>query len=550
MRDSPPTYNFNQSDHNQLERYQDKGAIGQHVSEKEHEPMNDIFHQEHHQQQQKQQQELQRQLENEQNTISQLRQQLQDKQEIITQMQARSQAQQIQFNLQTATLRNRLRRKEQEIKSVVSQHENCVSTIISHLLFLEGEMKKEQAEAIGTIRERDDVIRCQNATIAELMTKNERLLYNFKQSTPSSDYDVITGNSAKHRQAPLGSMPASALARNAEDQDNKSVLRGNNKALNGFQSSSSGLSSHRLRFNSMKERLRRHKSSLELYQTEPLEPLVEGTLRYFGSQENLVDGGMSSLHGPGMNGDERKQRCRSWIEVDPGGLDGYTFPQETDENHKQSPDSCFGEESSSEKLGSVSYSCYPSTDGKAPSYARRFNTRIGYGNGSTVAFNTGIGLHELSKSRSVPHALPTVVEKDSQSVGRSSRDRPHSIPSSEFLTGDLTVTKTAMEGVAVVNTGKPKVSMSSNDSLLSQTTPVSHHSTSASLTSHPAPQQQTNTPSSTTTPQVSESNPFKSFKNVFKRRGSKKKRSVSLGQATNQEYQDSLKQHFKKYDLS
>lgn len=435
----------------------------------------------------------------------------------MTRLQAHAHAQQIQANLLTTSLRTKLRRKEQDLKSVKSQHETCISAVISHLLYLEGQMQTEHKQVIGVLKEKDDVIRRQKVALEDVTDKNDQLVMALKES---NGYDVTDNG--------LSRPPLPVVTQNGkysiQDHGNKVVLRGN-KVTNG---------GHKVRFSSMKERLRRHKSSLELYHTEPLEPLVEGTLRYFGSQENLVDGDTGYLETRTKSAyiNARKQRCRSMIE-------GQSDLQEADEIHNESPDSCFGEESlSSENISqSDSYSLGPSPPTSSSYY---------YGKRSE-SVPSNIGLNQLAKSRSVPQALPTVSEKDGVG-GRSwqSRERPHSLPSAGMLVG----------GRAGLVTGSPKVSVSPSMSIpttaaihlppSSSSSSTSSSSSSMSSSSQPTP----TTTSSSSSSSISESNPFKSFKNVFKRRGSKKKRSVSLGQATNQQYQDSIKQHFKKYDLT
>ena len=478
----------------------------------------------------------------------------------MTNLQAHAQAQQAKANLTITSLWARLRKRDMEVRNLREGHERQMAAVVAHLLRLEGEMQREQKQVIEALADRDDIIRRQKAAIDDLTEKNERLVNTLRES-----HMFQSSKGAPHQNGDIS----------IRDHGNKVVIRGTKGRSSGRSIKSSGGEFKSVngekpknRFTSaMMERLRRHKSSLELYRPEPLEPLIEGSLRYFSSQDNLVDDqgegeGETDTSGATEAAGEtpvrregnlqRKQRCRSLVD--------YPFVgdlEEADEEVSGSTESCYEEGFSSSPSrisrhdsGLSSSMSSLTSSGETSSWVRRWS---GEGGGKG-GMNGGIhsrgksavdlsnptsspqspsspncvsppsrtpaspyGFSELSKSRSVPHALPTVSENDTSSAtGGTGKERPHSLTSVEMLTRDL----------------------SRSNSVNSTSTPDLTPAGSANCVASSSP------PSSS-----SESNPFKSFKNVFKRRGSKKKRSVSLSQHGNQEHSETVKQYFKKHDL-
>ncbi|CAG5129547.1 unnamed protein product, partial [Candidula unifasciata] len=409
-------------------------------------------------------------------THEQLQQHLQEQYFAMAGLQMDTQTQQSKDSLQTATLQAKLRSKDQEIRMLKSEHEQHMSAVLSHLLYLEGQMQKEQNHILEILHEKDDIIRRQKAAIADLVAKNNRYLQALKESHGySADNGLVKPQG--HVIQENGNIPA------IQDHGNKVILRGNKNKLGEKVQPSS----HKVRFRAMTDRLRRHKSSLELYHHEKLETLMEATPKY-GSEENLVvdRSGKSSLF-------DRKERCTSLIDYPVDLFD-------VDEGLTESPDSCFSEDYNSPIISrNDSTSSLVTFNEKTP-----WNTS-GLPSAATYGFN------ELSKSRSVPHALPTVAENDGTPAHL--RGRPHSLPSVEMLPKDITTTP---------NSNKP-LAASSDSSI-----PAS--------------------PSTSSSQPASDSNPFKNFKNVFKRKGSKKKRTASMTSGKDQT--DALKQHFKKYDMT
>ena len=499
--------------------------------------------------------------------------------EAMTNLQAHAQAQQAKANLAITSLRARLRRRDIELRTAREGHERQMTAVVAHLLRLEGEMQKEQKQVIEALADRDDIIRRQKMAIDDLTEKNERLMKALKESQ-----QYLASSRVPQQNGDIS----------IRDHGNKVVIRGTKgrssdrslKSSSGEFKSGNG-DKPKVRFTTaMMERLRRHKSSLELYRPERLEPLFEGSLRYFSSQDNLVDdegeGGEEASKGEVSKDKtntpvrregnlQKKQRCRSLVD--------YPFVGEQEE------------EEEGEEVGGSSESCYeegftPSPtrisrhdsglsssmssltgSSETPTWVRRWSGGGGGGiNGgmrprgksadlsssphsplspsspnsfspspklspspspspsSLSKASSPHGFSELSKSRSVPHALPTVSENDAAAAaavgppGSAGKERPHSYTSVEMLTRDLSS------------------SSSANSTSTPNLTPATSSST---LTFSSSP------PSSS-----SESNPFKSFKNVFKRRGSKKKRSVALNHPGSQERTETVKQYFKKHDLT
>ena len=444
-----------------------------------------------------------------------LRDEVRSKTASVQRMQTSLYDQQVRANVAMVTLRTQLRKKDRAAQQMRSEHEQRMSALLSHLLFLEGQMRREQRHVLELLHEKDDVIRRQKSAIEDLATKNAKLLVALKEVHGYSGGNGISATAASpntpdggEKGATDGGTPVSTPT------PPPVVLRNKDKG-------------QKVRFSSVKDKLRRHKSSLELHRPASLDTLVEGTLRY-GSQENLSQahkGVASTMSTPtssrrdsdGLCSDEvkktrlqeRKERCKSLIdypfrlndlpevssEVEKGRAESPPLP---DPLHEHGPPSPHSPGSSSSHLATPQNrdSLYSDEDEAFHSADREGGMRQ-YG--------------ELAKATSMPHCLSSSLS-DLDGGQTSVKERPHSLSGVDLSLNMDRMTMMPME----------KVSMMPS-------------------------------PTSNVPPGGSESNPFKSFKNVFRRRNSKqrsKKRPVSLGQQTNQEYHEALKEHFKKYDLS
>lgn len=410
-------------------------------------------------------------------TVEQLQQQLQEQHSAMTRLQTHAQLQQVKANLLTTSLRAKLRRKEQELRLMRSEHEQQISAVLSHLLFLEGHIQKEQNQVLDILHDKDEIILRQKAEIGELRAQNNRYIEALKdrQGYPPDNGLVKQLSRLAHPDEP-------ALV---PDNENKVILRGNkNKQCEKLPANW-----HKVRFSEMKDRLRRHKSSLELYQHEPLETLVESNLK-FGSQENLT-----AAEGADQS-KSRREKCQSLID----------YPRIQGDLGNRLTESADGQ---FEDFNSPVISRHDSTSSLV-----FFDERTAKQNGE-LSTSLAFGFNELSKSRSVPHALPTVSENDSSAS--SFKLRPKFLPSLEIS--------------------------SKNNPSTTTTTTIAPATISASSSMINLSPHRTQTMASSPT----ESNPFKSFKNVFKRKGSKKKKSVPSSSSKDQK--EAVKQQFNKYDL-
>ncbi|CAG5133800.1 unnamed protein product, partial [Candidula unifasciata] len=395
-----------------------------------------------------------------------LQQLLQEQHSAMTRLQSHAHLQQVKANLLTTSLRAKLRRKERKLNLLKSEHEQQISAVLSHLLYLEGHMQKEQNQVLEILHDKDEIIIRQAGEIKELRAQNNRFREQLKERPgyPPDNGLVKTISHLAHPDEPTL----------VPDTENRMFLRGS-KNKQGEQIYGNG---HRVRFSEMKDRLRRHKSSLELYQHEPLETLVESNLKY-GSQENLIaaEGNQSKIH-------SRKDKCQSLID----------YPMFLHDRAGRLTDDGDGQ---LEDFHSPIISRHDSTSSLVI-----FDEKTAKQHG-TLSTSLAYGFNELSKSKSVPHALSMVSEKES--VVDSFKMRP------KFLPNTAMSTKNSLSATATTTTITPAT--------------ISASSSMINLSPHR---------SQTTVSSPTESNPFKSFKNVFKRKGSKKKKSAPSSSSKDQ----------------
>lgn len=455
-----------------------------------------------------------------------LREEVRTKSACVQRLQTSLYDQQVRANLAVVALRTQLRQKDRDVRQLRGEHEQRMSAMLSHLLYLEGQMRQEQRQVLAVLHDKDDVIRRQKSAIEDLASKNAKLLAALKEV---HGYSGGNGISSPHTSS-TATATGSAGGAGEAGADGVAVgvatpqpvvLRNKDK-------------SQKVRFSSMKDKLRRHKSSLELHRPASLETLLESALRY-GSQENLSEGGggsggglvsgTSARGGGGGSGlgteglcsdelkkcrlQERKERCKSLVDY-PSRLNdlpevssevekGRAEPPLTDPLHEQSLRSPISPHHPSSPPGGVREDSDVEEEEE-----EELSSACEYKKGKKQ-------YGELAKSTSMPQSLSS-ASGSSEGLQASVKERPHSLSGVEL---SLNMDKMTMQ---------PMERVSLNPS-----------------------------PTSLLPPGGSESSPFKSFKNVFRRRNSKqrsKKRPVSLGQQTNQEYHEALKEHFKKYDLS
>ncbi|XP_041367920.1 uncharacterized protein LOC121382528 isoform X2 [Gigantopelta aegis] len=168
---------------------------------------------------------------------------------------------QVKTNLIVTSLKAQLYKKEHELRWQREHHERQAKKIVSHLLFLEGQLRKDQKQILELLQEKEKLIKQQKFEIDSLTTANLKLL------TALKEFHIPLGSNGVHE--------------NRLIQDDFSLKQ---RSVSEFDRNRA----HKKKFTEMRERLRRHRSSFELHNPEPLETLEEGAFRY-GSQDNLSD---------------------------------------------------------------------------------------------------------------------------------------------------------------------------------------------------------------------------------------------------------------------
>ncbi|XP_050417694.1 uncharacterized protein PF3D7_1120000 isoform X2 [Patella vulgata] len=362
--------------------------------------------------------------------IELLKQEVKSTKEILQQSQSHLYRHQIHTNLTVTSLQAQLRKKELEMKSKQVGHDHQISAIISRLFLLEGQLRREQKQILGLLELKETVIDRQSAKIEDLSARNDKLSIALKLHNNGNNGLIQTINKSTNDLSPT-------THKSFKEKESPKNIK--------------------LRWGTMRDKLRRHKSSFELHTPDRLETLEEGTFRY-GSQENL-----SSVQRRMV---DRKERCRSIAEY-PQGLGQSPLLELPDENDFQKCDSA--------------------------------------------------------------EALSVNTESNEESFTNSSDDNSHII--------DPNSTDIRDHSVSIGN--------SQNE----QKDQNIHTSVENLKVEKPSVQPSRNIPS----PTPSESNPFKSIKTMLKRKGSKlrnkKQRAVSLPQGTTPEQNESVKKHFKKFDM-
>ena len=193
---------------------------------------------------------------------------------------------QVKTNLIVTSLKAQLYKKEHEMRWQKQDHERQAKQIVSHLLFLEGQLRKDQKQIVELLQEKEKKIKQQKVEIENLTAANLKLL------TALKEFHIPLGSNGVHE--------------NRLVKDDFSVKQ---KTVSEFDKNRA----HKKKFTEMRERLRRHRSSFELHNPEPLETLEEGAFRY-GSQDNLSDSkdiSIDMLKERRMSMPCRKERPRS-----------------------------------------------------------------------------------------------------------------------------------------------------------------------------------------------------------------------------------------------
>lgn len=206
-----------------------------------------------------------------------LRQQLTDAKMMVQKLQSSLVLQQAKSNSLNSSLQMQLKRNQETLKNERIFADRRLGEVLAHLLFLEGQLKKEQKNVKTVMKQKDDIIKSQQEQINLLTQTNERLVQAVREAyarkgkngTVMGSFDSCSSESLKENKG--------------KDKSSKTPQKG--------------------RFESMKDRLWHHKSALDL--TEPESNMKKLRNRMFSSHENL-----SGLHKKEFN-QNRDKKCRS-----------------------------------------------------------------------------------------------------------------------------------------------------------------------------------------------------------------------------------------------
>ncbi|XP_064615908.1 uncharacterized protein LOC135480084 [Liolophura sinensis] len=408
-----------------------------------------------------------------QEDVTVLKKKLMETEEMVKKTQSNLRLQQTRTKQLISIWKTHVERNEQNLKRQGMQRDQQLGEVISQLLFFEGQLRKEQKRIVSLLAEKDSIIQQQEVQIQELALTNSKLMQAFgdvkalrnKNGIVSAhDSSSVIGPKSP---APLEMSPPSDLTSKVTAKD-KSV----HKPVS--------------RFTAVKNRLRRHKSNLELRNIE--NTIFEETAEELSSsQENVV----CRRSNPRRTGRERCKSIAGYPVAADSGLDGETCDLQSGVENLYRGGFDRGLE---DRALRGQFQPFENVD-----YSRELY------DGFKENFQ------EVNPSTSPPNS-------NMLSVDDTAIDQGHKKMS-------------LMDRIRSVSSSDVRVSAGSQESLKSDSSD-SQKSPQAEGKSSP----------------VSESNPFKTFKSMLKRKGSKlrKKRSVSLPQTTNMEYHEALKHHLDK----
>ncbi|XP_076455090.1 uncharacterized protein LOC143289813 isoform X2 [Babylonia areolata] len=450
--------------------------------------------------------------------------------------------QKVRSNTALLALRSHLSRSCRRHRHLQRQNQQRLADTLSQLLLLEGRIRQEQRQVLQLLHDKDDVIQRQKAALTDLGAQNDKLMALLTQ---------VPGYSLRADLAQMGDGEVGL-----EEREPQVVMRHKDKD-----------SRHKVHFrSSLKDTLKRHKSSQELHRPRSMETLLDA--RHCNSQEYLSDGGLlpsstnrkrhdsDNAHNDskGDQGEKPSEAAKgqgsSKVQEGSKGREGSKREKGKKSRQKDRQEKCQSlVEQSSRLLGlpevpsdrererdgfSLSVPLFRSGRTHSPSRPKRDHSPCPAPNPhSQDSLNsddeeTAHLSHndrqygELAKASSMPLTL-TLGSEVSAVEGSSQTPRPRSLPWEEL---GLHEDPLSMEAAGVSG-----VSMNPSPTTL---VPPGHPDPLTCSNAAGAP---------------SDSSPFQSLKNVFKRRSTKqrsKKRPVSMGQAPSQEFHSALKEHFKK----
>lgn len=206
-----------------------------------------------------------------------LRLQLTDAKMMVQKLQSNLVLQQAKSNSLNSSLQMQLKRNQESLRNERVLADRRLGEVLAHLLFLEGQLKKEQKQVQAVMKQKDEIIKSQQEQIDMLTQTNQRLVHAVREAYGRKGKNgTVLGT--------LDSCSTESLKENkGKDKSSKTPQKG--------------------RFESMKERLWHHKSSMDLSYSKSNMEKLRG--RMFSSHENLTAVGLQKKER------ERDKKCRS-----------------------------------------------------------------------------------------------------------------------------------------------------------------------------------------------------------------------------------------------
>lgn len=380
-----------------------------------------------------------------------LKDELSEAKKMIRDLQAELAKSKASSNYMVTTLKCQLKKSHESQQAQRCQSDRQMGEVLAHLLYLEGQLKKDKTHIKFLLRQKDDIIQKQKCDIEELKNTNQRLIEAVREHYARKGKNGLSKEHSESLQNAEAEVPCSPKV--------KVKNRG--------------------AFGSVKDIIWKHRSSLDLSEAG-ME--IQGNLkkdRQYSSQENLFSLGRRSKEAR----ESRDKKCKSIAGYPDHSLE-YLIPEEAELRDI----SLHGSASSLKK-------------------GQKSGRNVSWGSDNSDVNNSYDSNGHLMVSPMMSAGSMPMLNKNSN-LDLVTKDRPHSISSIESL---------SRENCSSLP-GTPK---------MEEKVP------------HPVPQES--------------SNPFKNLKTILKRKGSKmknKKRTVSLSNSANPEYEEAMKKHFEKYEMS
>ena len=383
-----------------------------------------------------------------------LKDQLSEAQKMVHDLQAELAKTKASSNYTVTTLQCQLKRSQETQQAQRCQSDRQMGEVLAHLLFLEGQLKKDKTHIKYLLKQKDDIIKKQRCDIEDLKNTNQRLIEAVREHYARKGKNGLSKENSESLHNAEAEVPCSPKV--------KVKNRG--------------------AFGSVKDRLWKHRSSLDLSEAG-ME--IQGNLkkdRQYSSQENLFSLGRRNKEAR----ENRDKKCKSIAGYPDHSLE-YLIPEESE-------------------LRDISLHGSDLSITRSHKSGRNVSWESDMSDGN-ISYDSSGHLMVTSPSQMMSAGSMPALNKNSNS-DLVTKERPHSISSIESL---------SRENCSSVP-GTPKME---------------------EKVQHPVPQES--------------SNPFKNLKTILKRKGSKmknKKRTVSLSNSANPEYEEAMKKHFEKYEMS